>query len=389
MVLTRAMARARRAATSSLVQQAGRTFVKTATVAAAKQLVSAVKGRIGGGKRRYGRKRKGKSKKQAMKSKVKTLAKAVGKELGIAPVIGKYYKSYSGQLLPVSTGNVNWKVGDAMYRRQGSTTNPVRDLHFFRIHDFVDAASVLFNGKVEAAESNLGTGDFTDSELHFMVKYASVKVMFKNCCDQPMELQVIVASPKDLEDDSFLIDWDDQFTNLNVVGTSIPLPQPHNWNTEPGHVDGLRKRWAFKTKNIILQPGEVHYVQRKLKDFEFKLIDYYDQTNVKKFGKMSQLISYRYNVLPTFHYASTGDKLLTGRATVGGDPATLQSAVTGMLVEVNETWIVHAPDIAAVANKKDTICYMNDYDISGTLVNKSKVLTKIFSETDNPVVGYT
>lgn len=329
-----------------------------------------------------------KTRSKKMNKGMKKLVKEVGKQFGIAPVIGKYYKTYAGQALIGSTGNVNWKCSDLLWRRAGTTSTSIRPLAFFRVADFVDAASVLFNNKTESTDGSLSTtNNFTDKELHYMVKYATFKVFFRNCTDQVIELNVIIAHPKDLEDDTFLDDWEDQYGNINVVGSVTPSPTI--WNTEPGHIDGLKKRWAFTSKKVILQCGQSYTVSRSLKDFEFKNVEYYDNNAIKKYGKMSQFVSYRYNVLPTVHYAATGDKMLTGRAYVTADPAISQAACTGLLVEVNENYVVHAPEIATVTNKKDVICYHNDYDLTGTLTNKSKNFAKIYTESDNPVFGLT
>lgn len=317
----------------------------------------------------------------------KKIVKLVKKEIAFNEPVGKYYKNYAGQALLPGPGSTNWKASHNIYRNVAPGDNAyLKELSFFSPRALIDAASVMFNGKTPATSPGV-IGDFGDKELVVKFKYASVNVMFKNCYDFPIELNIITAQAKDLEVESFAQDWSDFYSVVNTVGT---FPSFSSYGTKPGHLDGLKARYRFKDKTVILQPGDSTNIYHALpQDYLFEQTKVYDATSIQPYSPDTFQIVYRFLPLINLGINSTSDRLVTGRVFVNGDANADQNNITGMIIEVKESYIMVAPTITDVAQAKDKICYHNDYDVNTLVPTKQRAVSKLVNTTFVPRFGLT
>lgn len=320
---------------------------------------------------KFTRKRKpsGKGRKPAKKpcrlprKTVKCVKDIVKKEMSKEHATGSYYKNYAGTLLLPSTSANLQICSDHLFWSQGSVVK--QRLRFFCPDQFVDAASILFNGKTAALPDTATTNNIADPELKFNVAYASAHATFRNCLPIPIELIVYEVRSKDLESDWFGDDYTDalESTNLNQVGGSTV--NRSSLNVSPTMLDALKTRYKIKTTKKVLLPGQPMYYRTMYKpNTLWKKQNFVDGNVLQNVGKDSVQIFYVYQPVtgPIDDPNSVSAKLKVGKLYKGIPSGNASSLLGCITCEVKEIFKIDCPDGMAVANQKDATCIFNAYE---------------------------
>jgi len=324
-------------------------------------------------KLKISRKRKSRKTKRTYKTKCPKLSKCttksvrdiVNKVLSKKDPTGTYIKNCGyAAIKPTLTLIVNKQmVSDTIFNSAGASIYP---LNFFTPQSFIDAASILFNGKTAALGIG-GVGDFTDPELKFLVQYASVKITITNFIQQRIKLLLYEVTSKDLENDFFFDEYKDSLeaTNLNQTGGTVATV--FDVSMRPTLISSLRKRYKIVTKEYLLDAGDIvsHYM--KVSNYKFNRSNYMDGNVLQNFTSVSKQLLYAYEPVMCPGIPNTGSvPAIIGRQypTITGANAVINN---GMITfECNEKYIIDAPPTTSVANAKDTLATFQGYEADTT-----------------------
>lgn len=135
------------------------------------------------------RKRSTYTKRKRMSTKLRKQVKAIAQNVvNCSENYALYEKNYGGNFDVANTGNNQYVT--ASLSDNDVQNYPGKGLHMFTPRKFLDAASILFNGKAMGQNHEVTTNNFDVKDLKIDVLYASYKLTLKNITDIPFEVEL-------------------------------------------------------------------------------------------------------------------------------------------------------------------------------------------------------
>lgn len=266
---------------------------------------------------------------------------------------GVFKNFYFGKLTGWNIANVNKQVTDDRIFNSSDllALNPAHNMFsLFTPLAVVNAASVLFNNKTNAADWTGTTGNFVFDNLKVFVKYASATVTLRNNTQVPKHIAWYECTPKVSRSVTALVDFqaalaeDDTATlNLSHVGSD-------DYFVTPSVTKKFATTWKSKVREILLEPGQTHVftivgVKNALYDFE----KFYSGGTQWLFPKGHGMSCF-YIVRNTEHFMD----IAAGGAAAFASASTLVSVVgagAAVTCQLERTFEVQAPPGTAVASQ--------------------------------------
>lgn len=248
----------------------------------------------------------------------------------------------------------NLYAGGALLRSASPGNPAIPNLfEWFTAGGLLHHASVLFNGKLNDVYEVYALNNFNNENLVLEIPYCSVTMKLYNHTMRVQELDFYQCVPKTSTDTSAITEWE----NALAQSASNVTAQVNTWyGAEPGQCELWTKKWAYKKKTFVLQPGgsATHFVKQGPLCYTYK--NFLNVSGNWNFPKGIGMSCFFVNSTPTIipNVAKVGAH--TAKADVSDD----YNAITCELIS---KYVIEAPQICEDAQKFDkwaTNSYINN-----------------------------
>jgi len=262
---------------------------------------------------------------------------------------------------------------------QGDTMVDGYDLVFFTPYKILDAASILWNGKVMAQDATLTTGNFstyvdnstlnpktTPLRNNIYIRNAYVTFEIKNNSQRPMTLFIRNCVPKVKFQDSGPLQAfqagvyrDLAIPSGDTNGPLVPYSATSDQNlsryfNDPNLpwslIDNYKRNWKHETMTVLINPGETH--KHSIQGPKNMTVNYNDlykdgNYNIATFYKKTSA-AVVIGVLPDLEYATvlSGSRVnMSGRWVKTTSTSLDKSIIHPISIEVKEHFDLSMPEI--------------------------------------------
>jgi len=244
-----------------------------------------------------------------------------------------------------------------------SSGNPaiLNSFNWFTEGDVLDAASVLFNGKV-SDPARPTSGNFDNEKLVLEIPYMSVTMSLTNSSMTDQEVDFYMCISKSSINDASLSTWQSAISNAaeNVNGQLTT-----HYGAEPGQLADFSKKWTYKKKTFYLKPGESKKFFVKQGPLCY---------NYQKFLNTSSNFNFPKGVGVSCFLVHKQPKLLPNVNGISAHHATTYTVgnYSWLSCEITRKYVIEAPELAAESQKFDKYV-SNSYTASTNTVVQTQV----------------
>lgn len=338
--------------------------------------------------RRVGRRRKRSYRKNTLRKNIK---KQVKSALMCKENTGVYTRYYTGEVEPfVNAGQDRIVIGMTRNQANASPHN-VLDMIFnpFSLRRWLDAASVLYNGKVKGTDAiTTVVNNFNLSGFKLETIYASYDLRVWNYTQYPYEIEFFSIENKQNQDTYPLSQMSSDISQDEWVGgyPTFALAGPTQFDIDKSldlsMIKSQKAKYKIKSlKKGIFYPGASMNIFVKQKG---KCIDYTKQlttgSSLPYYAKNDMQIVFR--ISPVTHlYASASNHVATNLANA-------TTVTHGFLCEVTEKFKVFEPPETLETRVGDKRAFLNDVPVVPTgiapFVQKYMATGPTYTDVTNP-----
>ena len=276
---------------------------------------------------------------------------------------GKYTVAVCGSLFPTSSANLQTVTNVLGQGTGGSTAlqteapgNAIltRTMEFFCPDKVLDAASVLFNGKVSDVDFVKTTTNFDKANTIIQVPYQSVDITFRNNTQVIKEIEFYQCTAKSSQNLAAVTFWTstlaaaagkENLASINVNG----------YYASPGQLQSFSQSWNYSVKTVTLDPGQSAHIFMSQKD------QCYDWAKFQDAGTYP--VNPKGKTVSCFYIVRNKEVLANLAATQSGHPGSGYTAGYTVTCEIVEKYVIEAPEISEDVQKFDKF-YMNVNDVT-------------------------
>jgi hypothetical protein len=231
------------------------------------------------------------------------------------------------------------------------------DFDFFSLGKFLDAASILFNGKVRGYDYNaFPSTNFDEKKLHLTVEHASASLEITNKTQTNIWFETMVLEPKISTTVPYATMYDEAIQSTNWPGGNIgigpivpnnAIPTTSNIGTNPQMFPEFNRQVkTVSKKKILLHPGQQTTLYLQFRgDIEFPKYLEGASSTVQTYAKgITKNVVFRY-----YRQEGISYPVATPVQAVGNQ--TIDDVSYGLIVKVKETYKIRQPEITLDANE--------------------------------------
>lgn len=272
---------------------------------------------------------------------------------------GKYTVAICGSLYPVSSSNLQTVTN--VLAQSGATglqteapgnATLTRSMEFFCPDKVLDAASILFNGKVSDVDFIKTTNNFEKANTILQVPYQSVDITFRNNTQVIKEIEFYQCTAKSSQNLAAVTFW------VNTLSTAagkenLASLTTNSYYASPGQLQSFSQAWNYSVKTVTLDPGQSGHIFMSQKD------QCYDWAKFQDAGTYP--LNPKGKTVSCFYVVRNKEVLPSVVGTQAGHPGATQTAGYSVTCEIVEKYVIEAPEISEDAQKFDKF-YMNVND---------------------------
>lgn len=234
-------------------------------------------------------------------------------------------------------------------------------MEFFDINSIVDAASILYNGKLAAMDWQTDPDDlnFPFNKLRVDVPYMSYSIEMTNTFDQSILVSIIhYRAKKSVPTDDFQSEFGTAISNSNLVGETLPSPlNIQTYGLRPQQFDYMRKLFEMTETNRRLMPGESYSVSYSKSNQTYDIAKYLEGDEVPRYTKGHEGLFLIVSHPLTTHQTQDINTTVTTYPTAGHFAGLDARANDAIAIQVTRTFKINCPDLAEDDKDVDAFCY--------------------------------
>jgi len=267
---------------------------------------------------------------------------------------GVYRKHWVGTMTSVLSGQQVWQE-NCYYGSPGSRSVVGSDFLFFNESRLKDAASVLFNNKTKGMNYPDATNNFATPGFKYNLKSASVKALFRNNTQCPIEFVFVECVSKRYTNSFAADEFSDALTNIAQTGGTAVTKA--TIGVYPNQLSQMKQMYNMKTVKKVLNPGDFYVYTKSYKDLKLDWDKFHEGNTLKFFlkGITTELLV---SMTPAVGVSTDSGG---GSATTISGRVCNPTAQYGVSVDVTEEYTVEAPDTTDDQYRENNYCwYYND-----------------------------